>query len=279
MIAGGLVVGVVTATCGWLFARWINRRRDVPLRDSDYAALADLEALATRSDKSLPPFWLALAPIALPVVLITARPLLGGPDGPAVNRGLKLLSSVSEPNVALALAAFMGLGTLWCQGRRRDEVFSSVVGRALEQAGAIILIIGAGGAFGAMLQQSGIGAELQKLSMTWHVGLLPLAWAFTALIRIAQGSSTVAMITAAGVFGGAGATAQALGFHPVWLALAIGCGSKPIPWMNDSGFWVINRMSGFTEKECLTIYSPMVTLMGMVGLGVVMVLARLFPMI
>jgi GntP family gluconate:H+ symporter len=279
MITGGLAVGLVTVSCGWLFAHWINRRRDIPVRESAHVSLAELKELAARSEEELPPFWMAAAPIALPVILIALRPLWNVPLGPALHPVSKVLGFLGEPIVALGLAALIALVTRWRQGHRRNEVFSVAVGRALEQAGAIILIISAGGAFGAMLQQSGIGLRLQALSSSWHIATLPLAWAFTSLVRIAQGSATVAMITAAGVFGGAGATAQALGFHPLWLALAIGCGSKPIPWMNDSGFWVINRTSGFTEKECLTTYSPMVTLMGVVGLGFVMLLARLFPMI
>jgi GntP family gluconate:H+ symporter len=274
MMAGGLVVGAGTVTCGWLFARWVNGRHDIPVRETGHGSLAELRKLAARSDTDLPSFWLAAAPILLPVGLIAGRPVLTAALGSKA-----LVSSLTEPNVALCLAALVGLASLWWRGLERAEVFSGVVGRAVEQAGSILLIISAGGAFGAMLQQSGIGPRLQELSLTWHIGTLPLAWAFTALIRIAQGSTTVAMITAAGVFSGAGATPQALGFHPLWLALAIGCGSKPIPWMNDSGFWVINRTSGFTEKECLTTYSPMVTLMGVVGLVIVMILARIFPLV
>jgi GntP family gluconate:H+ symporter len=279
MIAAGLVVGAGTVSCGWLFARWVNRHRDIPVRETAPGSLGQLKELAERSENELPPFWLAATPIALPVILIGARALVSPGFALAPQSALKaLLLSLGEPNVALALAAVIGLVTLWRQGQERNQVFSAAVGRALEQAGAIILIVSAGGAFGAMLQQTGIGVRLQELSSNWHIGALPLAWAFTALIRIAQGSTTVAMITAAGVFGGPAATASALGFHPVWLALAIGCGSKPIPWMNDSGFWVISRTSGFTEKECLTTYSPMVTLMGIVGLFIVMVLAKLFPL-
>lgn len=141
----------------------------------------------------------------------------------------------------------------------------------------IILITSAGGAFGGVLQQCGIGPRVQELSTTYSIAILPLAWAVTALVRVAQGSATVAMITAVGVVGGM-ATPELLGFHPLWVALAIGCGSKMLPWMNDSGFWVICKVSGFTEKECLTTFSPMVTLMGLTGLFVVMALAKLFPL-
>ncbi|MCD8534093.1 MAG: GntP family permease, partial [Verrucomicrobia bacterium] len=73
------------------------------------------------------------------------------------------------------------------------------------------------------------------------------------------------------------AVSGALGFHPVYLALAIGCGSKPIPWMNDSGFWLISRMGGFTEKETLRTASVMMTFMGLVGGIVTFILAWVIP--
>jgi gluconate:H+ symporter, GntP family len=88
----------------------------------------------------------------------------------------------------------------------------------------------------------------------------------------------VAMITTVGIVGGM-ATPEQLGFHPLYVALAIGCGSKPLPWMNDSGFWVICKMSGLTEKEMLKTFSLMITLMGLLGLVVTMALARLLPLV
>jgi len=108
--------------------------------------------------------------------------------------------------------------------------------------------------------------------------VFPLAFVLTALIRTAQGSATVAMITAAGAFAGV-AHAEMLGFNPVYLALAIGCGSKPIWWMNDSGFWVVSQMSGMTEAEGLKTLTPLLVIMGVVGLLCTMALAALFPLV
>ena len=83
------------------------------------------------------------------------------------------------------------------------------------------------------------------------------------------------MITSVGIFAG---MAGGLPFHPVYLAMAIGCGSKPFPWMNDSGFWVINRMSGMTIRESIRSVSFLMTVMAIDGLVAVMLLAWLFPM-
>ncbi|MDG2124910.1 MAG: hypothetical protein P8J87_14510, partial [Verrucomicrobiales bacterium] len=88
---------------------------------------------------------------------------------------------------------------------------------------------------------------------------------------------TVAMITAAPIAAAFLGTGN-LGFNPVYLALAIGCGSKPIPWLNDSGFWVITRMAGLKESETLRFVTPMMSLMGLVGLVVTMLGAWLFPL-
>ena len=154
----------------------------------------------------------------------------------------------------------------------------AAVQQALASAGIIILITSAGGAFGTVLQETGIGGAIEKLSVSYQVAAIPLAFFLTSLIRTAQGSATVAMVTAAGVFSGMADPAQ-LGFHPVYLALAIGCGSKPIWWMNDSGFWVVTQMSGMTEAEGLRALTPMAAIMGIVGLLVTMTFARLFPLI
>jgi GntP family gluconate:H+ symporter len=107
--------------------------------------------------------------------------------------------------------------------------------------------------------------------------MLPLAFFVTALVRTSQGSATVAMITSVGILGPL-AQSMELGFHPVYLALAIGCGSKPIPWMADSGFWIVCKMSGMTEKETLKTFSPLLTLMGLVGLPILMIASKLFPL-
>ena len=107
--------------------------------------------------------------------------------------------------------------------------------------------------------------------------MLLLAFVLTALVRFAQGSATVAMITAVGIVAPIVFDAE-LGFHSGYLALAIGCGSKPLPWMNDSGFWIILKMSGINETETLKTFSVMLSLMGIVGFAVVWLASILIPM-
>lgn len=286
MMLAGSVVGAITASSGWLYARWANRRLNIPLRDTARASLADIETLLQRDEKQLPPFWLAALPIFLPFLLISLATPLDAKAGAELYARwfagcpgvIDVIRVLGDSTIALGLGAVVALGTLMKQGRKAGEVLEKGVGVALEEAGLIILIIAAGGAFGGVLQQTGIGVRLKELSVTYSIGILPLAWLVTAVVRVAQGSATVAMVTAVGMLGSM-ATPEQLGFHPVWVALAIGCGSKMGPWMNDGGFWVICKMSGFTERECLSTFTVMLSLMGVVGLGVVMLLAKLFPLV
>ena len=162
---------------------------------------------------------------------------------------------------------------------KNSEELGKHMQEALQEGGLIILICCAGGAFGSVLLQTGIGPHLE--SKVGHnidpIWLLPLAFSTTTIIRAAQGSATVAMITTVGIVGGF--ASMNLGYHPVYLALAIGCGSKPLPWMNDSGFWVISKMSGMTEKETLQTFSACLSIMGLVGIIVTIVGAKILPMV
>jgi GntP family gluconate:H+ symporter len=144
--------------------------------------------------------------------------------------------------------------------------------------GGIILITAAGGAFGGMLQQSGISQSIANATKNYQMALIPLAFLITAIVRTAQGSATVALITAAGILAGM-AQNENLGFHPVYLCLAIGSGAKLIPWMNDAGFWIMCRTSNLTEREALKTIAPMQSMMGITGLILTMIAAKLFPMI
>jgi GntP family gluconate:H+ symporter len=240
--------------------------------------------MSVRPEEELPSFGVSVLPIVLPVVLIAGGTVLGvtlgGLDAPAPwQAGLfKVFRGLGNSTVALTIAAVIALMTLAKQRSGGRDRVKSTVQSALKSGGVIILITAAGGALGAVLQQTGIGPRIEELATAYNIAVLPLAFLVTALVRTAQGSATVSMITAVGILSGFSDPAV-LGFHPVYLALAIGCGSKPIPWMNDSGFWVVGKMSGLTEGETLKTFSIELTLMGFAGIAVVMIAAKLLPLV
>ena len=273
MMVGGLLLGLGTVSAGLAYAWWANRRWPAVMAP---VAGAEAPAAVERPERELPPLGLALAPIFVPVILISGLTITRNlaPHSPLAD----VMGRIGHPNIAMAIAAVIALATLfWKQHGDRLAVRTQVQ-NALADAGTIILVTAAGGIFGGVLQETGVGLRIQDLAETYRIAVLPLAFVVTALVRVAQGSATVAMVTSVGILGGFG-SAELLGFHPLYLALAIGCGSKPGPWMNDSGFWVVCKMSGLSETETLRSYSAMLSLMGLVGFVLVMLAARLMPLV
>lgn len=286
MMLMGTIVGIASASAGMLYAVWIDRRLNLPVRESLQAPLAELEAISKLDESGLPPLWLSLLPVLLPVVLIGGNTLLKlrwTPDDIAALSGLarvavSALKWVGDPNIALLISAAIAILTMATVRREKKPVVNDAMRSALADGGQILLIIAAGAAFGGALQQTGIGQVIEGVIAGRGYVVLPIAFLVTVFVRGAQGSATVAMITAAGMFAGM-ATKEQLGFHPVYLALVIGCGSKPLSWMNDSGFWVIGKMSGMTEKETLKTFSAQVSIEGTVGMLVVVLLSRVIPLL
>jgi gluconate:H+ symporter, GntP family len=146
----------------------------------------------------------------------------------------------------------------------------------------IILITAAGGGFGATLQAAGIGEAIQQLAIARGTGagmvFLGLAFSVAALIKIAQGSSTVAMITTAGMLAAMLASAPPLPFHPVYIGTATAGGALVGTWMNDSGFWVFSKLGGVSEVEALKSWTPVSAIVGVTTMAVTVLLALLVPL-
>lgn len=298
MMIAGLAIGACSSVISLLVARVINRCVEVPLRfeETETATATNADSVAQSSIESgsshdstaeihssksgdSPPLIHALLPITVPVVLIAIGSLtkyLSQQNGSDIEPPVwtDILTGLGDKNIALSIGVVLALSLRkYCS----TELRATLVTRSLASAGNIILITAAGGAFGVMLKQAGIGPAVESLTgAVPALLLLPLAFAVTAAVRTLQGSATVAMITAAGILQGF-ASAESLPFHPVYIAMAIGAGSKPISWMTDSAFWVITKMSGMTESEGLRVISPMSIAMGFSALFFTMLFAWIYP--
>ncbi len=282
MMIGGILVGSVTIVVGYFFAAWANRKWPVPVRDSLDAPLEKIKALASQTSQKLPPLWLALLPILIPLLFISANAAFNTFIGPQAasssNVLIGLVRYLGEKNIALVAGGLAALVMLAIQKRGDKQELLDSVQTALMSGGMIILITAAGGAFGGMLQQTGISGRIGALTQDFQMALLPLAFLITAVVRTAQGSATVAMITASGILAGM-ASSMTLEYHQLYIGLAIACGSKLIPWMNDSGFWIVCKMSNLTEEEALKTFSPLLTIMGITGLVVILIAAKVLPLV
>lgn len=282
MILGGIVIGAIGCTFGFLYALFANRVWDIPLRPSTELTAEQLEEMAQRDPSDLPPFWLSLMPIALPVVLLAGNTVVDaiGERPGWLQALMPTINFLGNKNIALTISAVVALLTLvWWKTTSRSETLTKVQ-EALASGGVIILITSAGGAFGHVLRQTNIAAAIAERFPIEEAGIALLMMAFfvTALVRVAQGSATVSMITGVGIVGPLAMTID-LPYHILYVALAIGCGSKPLPWMNDSGFWITSKMSGMTEGETLKTFTIVLTIMGFVCMGATLVGATYLPLV
>ncbi len=272
MMLGGLVLGLFTVSAGILYAYYANRKWTVslPVESSETIEIEE-------DNRDLPGMSLSLLPILLPVVLIGGQTILK-----ALGQDLAVMRFLGDKNIALLISAAAAVLLLirseWGRSSSRSDVRSSIQ-EALASGGVIILITAAGSAFGATLKDTGIAQHISEaMAGKASFWLIPIAYLTTALIRTAQGSATVAMITAGGMIAPIALQSE-LSFSALYLALAIGCGSKPVSWANDSGFWVIGRMSGMSPLETFRSVSVMMIVMSLVGLGVTMLGALLLPLV
>lgn len=281
MMLMGFVVAVPAVMASLAFGSWADRR----MPDVVPSEAVQSES-ASSQDDALPGLGWSLAPIVMPVFLIAfstvlqASGVLDDPSSPW-QRISTLAAVLGNPNMALFLAALIALIAYWRHRRPDMNDMSAGVGEALMAGGVIVLITCAGGAFGASLRSAELAPAIQGLagdSAAGGIGLLLLAGGIASLLKFAQGSSTAAMIVSSAMFA-AMIDAGSLGYHPVYVATAIGSGSLIGSWMNDSGFWIFAKMGGLTELETLRTWTPLLAIMGVIGLLMTVMLAAIFPLV
>lgn len=273
----GTLCSIPVVAFGWQVARWLNRRHDLPLREAPGLSLAELEQVTRRPESELPSLGASLLPILLPLVLISGASFRKAfVPAEVLGPGTAVLELLGNRNVALLLGTVWAMGLAYRYTGRSWSRLSRMTGQGLETAGVVVLITAAGGAFGLMLARAGVGDAVQALVAGREVNLLVLAWTMAVLLKFAQGSATVSMLTTAGIMAGMAQQGQ-LPYHPMYLFLAIGFGALGISWMNDSGFWVIGRLSGLTERETLSTWTVMAFSMSAAGLVLTLLLAAVYP--
>lgn len=286
MILVGLLCAAPTAVVILIFISWLAKRIDIPMRPLEGTG-PEPEPLP---DEQLPALLPSILPIILPVLMISMHTVVStlakGADPTATIKQVETVTAVlGNANLAMLLSAAIALYVLWRQRRPSREQLSKIVETSLMSAGVIILITSAGGAFGAMLKQAQVGDAIQGLMVgegTGQLGglkLLFMAFFIASLLKFAQGSSTVSMITTSAMLAAMITTPQALGYHPVYLAAAIGFGAQCGNWMNDSGFWIFAKMGGLTEIETLKTWTVTVSVMAVVGLFFTALFATVLPLV
>ncbi|KAF0812074.1 High-affinity gluconate transporter [Andreprevotia sp. IGB-42] len=261
-----LLVGIPTAIiAGPLFAKFIAPRITLP-------AVNPLEAQFIQQDEArvLPGFGITLLTILLPVILM----LLGGWADVLATPGShlnNLFRFIGNSVVALLVATLVSFYTLGLARGFSRETILKFTQECLAPTAGITLLVGAGGGLNRILVDSGVAKEIVGLSAVFHLSPLMLGWILAALMRVATGSATVAMSTAAGIVA---PIALASGYpHPELLVIATGAGSLILSHVNDGGFWLIKEYFNMTVAQTFKTWTVLETIISVVALGLVSLIA------
>ena len=249
---------------GPIFAVWISPRILLPA-ENPLARQLEGESVA-----EMPGFGISVFTVLIPVILmlLTSAADIALDPASAIRAGLHF---VGHPIVALLLAL---LFSFWSLGRTRHFTREEVMkfcNDCLGPTATILLVIGAGGGFNQVLVQSGVGGAIAHMATGSHASPLLLAWIVAALIRVATGSATVAMTTAAGIV--APIALATPGSNAELLVLATGAGSLVLSHVNDSGFWLIKEFFNMTVPQTLKTWTVAETIIGVAGLGFTLLLS------
>lgn len=259
----GLIVGIPTALAGLMWGKLINNK----LSHKTNNDFVNEERL---TDKS-PRFIDSIIPIILPIILIGLKSIADYPTKPFGEELFsKIIVFVGDPIIALFIGVFfaMRLKKFANASNKKDWLVEG-----LKNAGIIILITGAGGAFGNVLRETNIGNTIGDLFSDFSIGLL-LPFIIAALLKTAQGSSTVSIITTAAIVA---PLLSSLGLDSeqakALTVLAIGAGAMTVSHINDSYFWVVSQFSGFNTSQALKGFTLATLFQGIVGILFVMILS------
>jgi GntP family gluconate:H+ symporter len=254
-----LLVGLPTAViAGPLYAKLIAPHIRLAANNPMAAQFVD-EGL----ERSLPGFSLTLFTILFPVVLMLVGSWADKIAAPG-SRWNETLRLIGNDDIALLIGVLLSFYTL---GRMRGFTRATILrfsNECLGPTASITLLVGAGGGFGRILMDSGVSQAIIGVALHSHVPLLLLAWLLAALMRLATGSATVAMSTAAGIV--APIALHATGVHPELLAIATGAGSLIFSHVNDGGFWLVKEYFNMSVADTMKTWSVCETIISVVAL-------------
>jgi Gnt-I system low-affinity gluconate transporter len=266
VIPMGLLLGVPTAIiAGPLFGKFIAGKIKI-MPPSELAEPGE----ANQEKDPLPSFWLIIILIGIPLVLIVVSTFT---DTIINGRGLpsstftNILIFIGHPFSALIIATLLAI---WLLGLRRGmsrKKIMSLSTRALGPAGIIILVTGAGGVLKEVLVESGIGESLASSVAGANLSPILLAWIIAAIVRVTQGSATVAMITAGGMMAPLLPAFALDGPHMALIVIAISSGATMASHVNDSGFWLVSKYFGMDERQTLKSWTVMESIIALCGLA------------
>ncbi|MED3981522.1 gluconate:H+ symporter [Priestia megaterium] len=251
-----LVIALPAAiVAGPVFAKWVHKRV-IPEGEPE------LIRVSTSSEK-LPNTGISFFIILLPVLLMVLSVM--APYIPLSSFLTKFFVFIGSPVIALLISCFAAFYLLGMRQGMKKDVIKRLVEESLLPVGSIILIIGAGGGFKQILIDSGVGTSIAQMSEQLSLSPIVLAFMVAGLIRIATGSATVALTTAAGIV--SPIIVHMSGVNLELLVIATGAGSLMFSHVNDAGFWLVKEYLGLTVKETFKTWTVLETLLSFIAFG------------
>jgi gluconate transporter len=258
IIYGVMLSIPMTIMAGMVYGQWIAKRIRI--------GLPDLAATQTQTAESegAPPVPVVILLLVLPVLLTFGATMASLRDIPFKNVAVFL----GHPYTALLVTTLV---MMYCFGFRRGmsrDKMLKLATDSLAPVGSLILIIGGGGALKQVIVDTKVGDYIGHMLMSSPISPLVVVWLISLMMRLAQGSATVAIITAAGI--AAPLVKNLPGYTPNELVLALCCGGSAFSHMSDSGFWIVSQYFGLSVPECLKTWTAMKTVAAVLGLGLIL---------
>ncbi|MGG1320881.1 gluconate:H+ symporter [Priestia megaterium] len=251
-----LVIALPAAiVAGPVFAKWVHKRV-IPEGEPE---LIRVSTLSEKLPKTGISFFIILLPVLLMVLSVMA------PYIPLSSFLTKFFVFIGSPVIALLISCFAAFYLLGMRQGMKKNVIEKLVEESLLPVGSIILIIGAGGGFKQILIDSGVGTSIAQMSEQLSLSPIVLAFMVAGLIRIATGSATVALTTAAGIV--SPIIVHMSGVNLELLVIATGAGSLMFSHVNDAGFWLVKEYLGLTVKETFKTWTVLETLLSFIAFG------------
>ncbi|MFE0105463.1 GntP family permease [Streptomyces sp. NPDC059009] len=279
VILMGIVCGIPAVLAAWVFSAWIGKRIFVPVPqdmveaadEAKAAVVAEQRAAGVEPTEKPVPLGTVFAIIGTPLVLILLATFSSIAFDPSTGRSV--IEFFGSPFVALTIALLMAYYLLGIRRGWSRKSLETVSTSSLKPVGNILLVVGAGGIFGAVLKASGVA---KALSDTFHdVGLpvIVLAYLLSLILRVAQGSATVAIVTTAGIVAPLLAEGDYSQAFVALVIMAISAGSIFASHVNDGGFWMVAKYFGISERDTLKSWTVLESVLSVAGFAVAAVVS------
>lgn len=258
----GTIICIPVGIVSYYASKWINRKSYTNLLESDVEAELNQELMSGEVSRKAPNPYLIAFLIVMPIFLI----MLGTVSNVTISgeSNVKaLFNFVGAPVIALIVGLLLAFYFLGIRRNWSLDKISNVMGEAMPTAAVVIMVTGAGGVFGNVLVESGVGKALSDMLTSIGLPIMLAAFLISLALRASQGSATVAILTTGGLL-----SESMAGFNAteiVLVTLAMCFGGLGLSHVNDSGFWIVTRYLGLSVEDGLKTWTVLTTILGLLG--------------